>query len=128
MEATGGTQDVDEKLSALLRRVHEMTAMRIGGAPADTIKAHAADLKNDIKTLAKWGTVDGRKRSRTECENRYLYPALWRSSAALSLLLATANPASAKWFSSWQDVRILFQEYLDRLHKECPQADQGRFE
>lgn len=121
-------ENVERALQGLLDRTNEMISRRLIN-PADTsLKTEAAALKNEIKALNKWGTIDGQKRDRTECEQIYFYYPIWRSVSALSLLLASANPSTSKWLSSWQDVRNLFQEYLDRLRNECPPSAQHKFQ
>lgn len=112
-------QFIARAMQGLEKRCGDL-ADQIGGAghlspsARGEISAAYAELKTDLKTAAKFGTVDGTRRSQSRGEQCFFGPAVKR--AAIALRPATnSHPIHSRWTHSLLEARREFSYYLAQL-------------
>lgn len=76
MDNSEDAPQVKTAIEQVLSSVADLLSKRRTSVDSATLKAETVVLKAELKELARYGTVDKRRREKTKCEASYFYPAV----------------------------------------------------
>ena len=116
--------EVIARMKSLCSQANDLMALHAGKTrfnrlEKDELQQGFRLLKEEIKRYAKTGTIDGKKRARSELEEFYFEPAV--STAAANILVSVnADPASQAWFSCVYGIQTDVGHLLSQLTEQFP--------
>jgi|GEM_PF-1652122 len=112
-------RDFRDQIDHIMEAIAEKNSLN--HAEIQDLQALLKNLKYDLTSAKKTGTVRGRKGQQNRLEKEYFAPALEKAVAHLTIV-SNSHPIKSQWFSTLYNVSIDITHPLFDLENEFPDS------